>query len=106
MMQAPERMKSTIMSLWLLTTFAGNLLDAVIMPLNVFTGPYLFLFFAGLMLLVAAAFVWAAHGYTMRDYSRLPGSEQGMPVRDAELPLDSTAGGRRKGSQDGRTDGL
>ena len=73
-MQAPHSMKSTIMSLWLLTVFFGNILDAAITKLNLLSGLPFFLFFAFLMFLVAVLFIWAAMKYQMRDYSVL-GSE-------------------------------
>ena len=45
--QAPPSMKGTIQSFWLLTTFAGNLVVAVMARLNVFTGASALLFYAG-----------------------------------------------------------
>jgi len=66
--QAPRSMKSTIMSFWLLTVFAGNLLDAYIARVNVFEGSMFFFFFAGLMIVVALIFMGAASRYEVRDY--------------------------------------
>lgn len=59
-MQAPPRLKSTIMSFWLLTTFLGNFLTGSITWLNAkvigssATGEMLF--YAGLMIVVAGIF--------------------------------------------------
>lgn len=47
--QAPREMKGTIMSFWLLTTAAGNLVVAVVARLNVFSGAASFLFYAALV---------------------------------------------------------
>lgn len=58
------------MSLWLLTVFLGNMLDAAVTKLNVFSGAIYFLFFAALMLAVAALFILAAVRYRMRDYDQ------------------------------------
>ena len=67
--QAPPGMKSTVMSFWLLTTFGGNVLDAWIAVINVFHGASFFIFFAILMLVVAALFIWTAAGYQVQDFS-------------------------------------
>ena len=69
--QGPPTLKSTIMSLWLLTVFFGNMLDAVITKIDVFSALAFFVFFASLMFLVALGFIWAAIIYTVRDYSYL-----------------------------------
>lgn len=66
--QAPRSMKSTIMSFWLLTIFAGNLLTAYISEINKFSGASYFLFFAGLMLALSFVFVALAARYKVRDY--------------------------------------
>jgi POT family proton-dependent oligopeptide transporter len=58
--QAPQSMKSTIMSLWFLTISAGNMLAATVLHLNRFDGPAQFAFFAGLMLVAAIVFAWIA----------------------------------------------
>ena len=58
------------MSLWLLTVFFGNMLDAALTALNVLSGLAFFLFFAFLMFFVACLYIWAAHVYKMRDYSQ------------------------------------
>jgi proton-dependent oligopeptide transporter, POT family len=66
--QAPKSMKSTIMSLWLLNFFIGNLLTAWISKINVFQGDMYFYFFAGLVLAVSFIFMWIAKNYKMRNY--------------------------------------
>ena len=66
--QSPRSMKSTIMSFWLLTIFAGNLLTAYVSAINKFSGATYFLFFAGIMAGLAVVFVWMASRYTVRNY--------------------------------------
>jgi POT family proton-dependent oligopeptide transporter len=66
--QAPRSMKSTIMSFWLLTVFAGNFLTAFIAKANVFEGAMYFYFFAALMFVVSFIFVWSAIRYKVRDF--------------------------------------
>lgn len=65
--QAPKSLKSTVMSLWLLTTAAGNFLVAVITTINSrfvhATGTTEFLFYAGVMLSAAGVFAVIARGY-------------------------------------------
>lgn len=65
--QAPANMKSTIMSFWLLTTFLGNFIVAVVAKVNIFEGGNFFMFFALLMLGVSAIFAWLAKSYQMRE---------------------------------------
>lgn len=66
--QAPRSMKSTIMSFWFLTVFAGNLLTAYVSEINVFKGASFFYFFAALMAGVSFIFAWTASRYKVRDY--------------------------------------
>lgn len=66
--QAPRAMKSTIMSLWLLTVTAGNLFTAVIEFLNHFKGASEFYFFSGVMFVISVLFVWIASRYQYRNY--------------------------------------
>lgn len=66
--QSPRSMKSTIMSFWLLTIFAGNLLTAYVSAINKFHGATYFLFFAGIMAALSTVFVWMASRYEVRDY--------------------------------------
>jgi len=66
--QAPKEMKSTIMSLWLMTTAFGNLLTAVVSSLNPFeSGAKEFYFYAVLMLIVAFIFAFMASRYREHD---------------------------------------
>jgi POT family proton-dependent oligopeptide transporter len=65
--QAPRSQKSIVMSFWLLTTSIGNLLVAAVTNLNAqfvhARGVAEFLFYAGLMLVVAAMFAALARRY-------------------------------------------
>lgn len=69
--QAPRSMKSTIMSMWLLTVFFGNMITAYIAlmaeSLNLQGGNF-FVFFAVLMAVFAVIFGVIAKGYVMKDY--------------------------------------
>ena len=66
--QAPRSMKSTIMSMWLLTVFFGNMITAYIAKINVFEGGNFFMFFAALMGVFGVVFVMIARNYVVRDY--------------------------------------
>lgn len=66
--QAPRSAKSTLMSFWLLTIFAGNFLTAIVEKVNVFQGATQFYFFAALMLGVSFIFAYAASRYRERNY--------------------------------------
>lgn len=66
--QAPRSAKSTVMSLWFLTIAFGNLLVAVMAPLNPFEGASEFLFWSGLTFVVGVGFVVLARGYQVREY--------------------------------------
>jgi POT family proton-dependent oligopeptide transporter len=66
--QAPKSMKSTVMSLWLLNFFVGNLLTAWISKINVFQGDMYFYFFACLVLVVSFVFMMIAKNYKMKNY--------------------------------------
>jgi POT family proton-dependent oligopeptide transporter len=65
--QAPRSLKSTIMSLWLMTIAGGHFLVAAFTNLNSnfihARGASEFFFYAGLMLVVAGVFVWIASRY-------------------------------------------
>jgi proton-dependent oligopeptide transporter, POT family len=61
--QAPKSLKSTVMSLWFLTSALGNLLTATVSQVNRFQGPSFFWFFAALMLGAAFLFALAARAY-------------------------------------------
>lgn len=68
--QAPERMKSMIMSFWLLTIAGGHFLVATLTNLNSrfvhAGGATEFIFYAVLMLAVAGIFIWCATRYRER----------------------------------------
>ncbi|PIR19662.1 MAG: MFS transporter [Elusimicrobia bacterium CG11_big_fil_rev_8_21_14_0_20_64_6] len=66
--QAPRSMKSTIMSFFFLTIFAGNLLTAYVSEINKFQGAAFFWFFAALMAGVSGIFIWTAARYKVREY--------------------------------------
>jgi POT family proton-dependent oligopeptide transporter len=69
--QAPASLKSTIMSLWLMTIAGGHFLVAVFTNLNArfvrATGAAEFLFYAVLMFTVAGAFAWVASRYRPQE---------------------------------------
>lgn len=68
--QAPRSMKSSIMSIWLLTVFFGNLITAYVSKVNFFpvasTG--YFMFFAILMGLFAIIFWYMGTKYKVKNY--------------------------------------
>lgn len=68
--QAPRSMKSSIMSIWLLTVFFGNLITAYVSKVNFFpvasTG--YFMFFAVLMAVFAAIFWYMGTKYKVKNY--------------------------------------
>jgi proton-dependent oligopeptide transporter, POT family len=68
--QAPRSMKSSIMSIWLLTVFFGNLITAYVSKVNFFptasTG--YFMFFAALMGLFAGVFWYMGTKYKVKNY--------------------------------------
>ncbi|HSP20673.1 MAG TPA: MFS transporter, partial [Myxococcaceae bacterium] len=66
--QAPLRMKGTIMSLWLLTTFFGNLVVVLVKKLGLVHGTAEFLFWAGLTYLAAICFALISRRYVVRDH--------------------------------------
>lgn len=66
--QAPRSMKSTIMSMWLLTVFFGNLITAYVAQVNVFKGGDYFMFFSGLMFVFAVIFSFMSTRYKEKEY--------------------------------------
>ncbi len=68
--QAPRSMKSSIMSIWLLTVFFGNLITAYVSKVNFFpvasTG--YFMFFAVLMAIFAGIFWFMGSRYKVKNY--------------------------------------
>ncbi len=83
--EAPAKMRSTLMSFWLLTTALGNLLVAWLIKFNVkgkspqgvdllyFSGQQQFFLFAGLLTVVGVLFILVALGYRYRDPSQEAG---------------------------------
>lgn len=81
--EAPQSMRSTLMSFWLLTVALGNLFVSQLFKLNVkerlpdgkeilhLTGTAQFLLFALLLGVVSVAFVWVTTRYKYRDPSQL-----------------------------------
>jgi proton-dependent oligopeptide transporter, POT family len=61
--QAPKSLKSTVMSIWFLSSALGNLLTATVSQVNRFQGPSFFWFFAALMLGAAVLFALVARAY-------------------------------------------
>lgn len=68
--QAPRSMKSSIMSIWLLTVFFGNLITAYVSEINFFpvASSGYFMFFAILMAVFAVVFWWIGKGYKVKNY--------------------------------------
>ena len=93
-MQAPPAYKSTVMSLFLLTTMGGNLLVSVITAVNVLSGVWQFVFFALLQFGLAGLFMWAAAGYQLRDFSSHSqgGQEVQMKQRQSDAGQDALLG--------------
>ena len=81
--QAPAELRSTVMSIWMLTTFLGNALDSVVTAVNLFGGAAFFAFFAVLMLAVALIFIWLASGYELRGTGFVV--EAGMACSEGRL---------------------
>ncbi len=72
--QAPRSMKSTIMSLFLLTITIGNFLTAIVEFLNHFKGAAEFTFFASLMAVCSVIFIWGTTRYQYRSYVEKEGA--------------------------------
>jgi proton-dependent oligopeptide transporter, POT family len=68
--QAPRSMKSTIMSLWLLTVFFGNLITAYVSQVNFYpvASSAYFWFFTALMAVFAVIFWWMGKNYKVKHY--------------------------------------
>lgn len=65
--QAPERMKSVVQALWLLTMSFGNLLLLVIVKLSFFEShAHEFLLFVGIMSIDLLVFIYLAHNFKSR----------------------------------------
>jgi POT family proton-dependent oligopeptide transporter len=68
--QAPRSMKSSIMSIWLLTVFFGNLITAYVSKVNFFpvASAGYFMFFAALMAVFAGIFWFMGTRYKSKNY--------------------------------------
>lgn len=66
--QAPLRMKSAVMGLWLLSTALGNLLAGLVAALGELTMVQSFWLFTGLMGAAGLLFAVAGHSYEYRDH--------------------------------------
>ncbi|MCL2566834.1 MAG: MFS transporter [Alphaproteobacteria bacterium] len=66
--QSPKSMKSIVTSFWLLTTFLGNMLAAVIAEFNIFEGPMFFYFFGLLAIVLTIPYYFLAKGYKIRNF--------------------------------------
>jgi POT family proton-dependent oligopeptide transporter len=76
------------MSLWLLTTFAGNFVVVLVKKLGLVHGTTEFLFWAGLTYFAALCFALIARRYVVRDHF-LP---EDAPHKDASLSAAPAAG--------------
>ncbi|MDR0484187.1 MAG: MFS transporter [Alphaproteobacteria bacterium] len=66
--QAPKNMKSIVTSFWLLTTFFGNMLAAIISGFNIFEGAMFFYFFGFLAIALTLPYCFLARGYKLRNF--------------------------------------
>ena len=66
--QAPRFMRSTLMSIWFLTIFFGNLFTGVIAEINVFKGSMFFVFFGLITIAFSMLFIWIAKTYKMQNF--------------------------------------
>ena len=73
--QSPKRMKSIIMSLYLLAISAGNLFTALVHHFianedgtTKLPGAWFYLFFSGLLLLTTVVFAFVARSYREKTY--------------------------------------
>jgi POT family proton-dependent oligopeptide transporter len=66
--QAPRSMKSTIMSMWLLTVFFGNIITAYVAKINKFEGGDFFTFFTVLMGVFAVGFIFMSTKYKEQNF--------------------------------------
>lgn len=68
--QAPRSMKSSIMSMWLLTVFFGNMLTSVVTKIELYAvaSKEYFFFFGGLMGVFALIFALMASQYKVKNY--------------------------------------
>ncbi|MDR2008405.1 MAG: MFS transporter [Alphaproteobacteria bacterium] len=66
--QSPKSMKSIVTSFWLLTTFLGNMVAAVIAEFNIFSGPMFFYFFGFMAIALCVPYYFLARGYKIRNF--------------------------------------
>jgi POT family proton-dependent oligopeptide transporter len=68
--QAPRSMKSSVMSIWLLTVFFGNLITAYVAKINFFPMASVgyFMFFAVLMAIFAGIFAFMGSRYKVKNF--------------------------------------
>jgi POT family proton-dependent oligopeptide transporter len=71
--QAPRKMKSSIMSMWLLTVFFGNMLVSFITKIELYpvASSGYFWFFAGAMGVFAFIFAFMASRYKEKNYMQV-----------------------------------
>ena len=94
--QAPNKMKSAVMSLWLLTVAVGNYFTAGVNFIiqnddgtKKMSDLNYYLFFAALMAVTACIFTFVARYYQYRTYLQ----SQDMPVEEADAVAPTLAGG-------------
>jgi POT family proton-dependent oligopeptide transporter len=89
--QAPRSMKSTIMSIWLLTVALGNFLTGAVSKVNIFDGPAYFWFFSALMLGGALLFVWIARHYVPVEFqAAVPAGAPIVPPGPEAAPMSAS----------------
>lgn len=66
--QAPRFMRSTLMSIWFLTIFFGNMFTGIIAEINVFKGSTFFIFFGLITIAFSMVFIWIAKTYKMQNF--------------------------------------
>jgi POT family proton-dependent oligopeptide transporter len=89
--QAPRSMKSTIMSIWLLTVALGNFLTGAVSKVNIFDGPAYFWFFSVLMLGGALLFVWIARHYVPVEFqAAVPAGAPIVPPGPEAAPMSAS----------------
>ena len=85
-------MKSSVMSLWLLTVFFGNIITAYVAQVNQLSGGNFFMFFTILMALVGVIFVFLARGYKVQNHMEKEGQwedqEEEITLDDGPLPQE------------------
>ncbi|MCF7959090.1 MAG: MFS transporter, partial [Phycisphaerae bacterium] len=89
--QAPKKMKSVVMSLWLVSVSVGNLVASgvnfiIIKPdgTSKLAGANYYWFFVGMMLVTAVVFIFIARGYKEKHY--IQGSEDAPSAEGEPIP--------------------